>query len=427
MEIKNLSKKKIAILGFWKEGKSTLSFLQKLSCDDITIHDKDSHFSWDIKTISWDTYLEWLEEYDIIFISPGISLYVPELLKVKEKLTSQTQIFFENYTGKVIALTGTKGKSTTSTLIYETLRNAKYRVKFVGNIGNPVLDEIDILSQESYDYVVYELSSYMLEWLKKKNFISILLNIYPDHLDWHHGFENYKNAKLSILKNSENILVGYQLWWEYPEKTKFWKSGKYRFENGDFLIEETKIFDDTNITLLGEHNRYNICGVLWVCDIIGIDFQILKETLKFFSPLKHRLQNIGTYEGITFIDDAISTTPESTIEGIKTFWKNIDTVFLWGTDRWYFYESLVKTLEIYGIKNIVLFPPSGEKIENLLDESFNLFKTKDMKEAVEFAFTHTQNWKICLLSTAAPSYSIWKNFEEKWDLFQKYIHEYASL
>lgn len=437
MKISKLISQKIAILGFGKEGKSTFHFLQKLGCSDITIHDTHPVSVENISSVTWENYLQWLEKYDTIFVSPGISRYTPELQKVRYKITSQAQIFFDNYAGKVIAITGTKGKSTTSTLIYGVLKNAGFQVKLVGNIGNPVLAEVDLdtaltptlslWERVQYDYIVYELSSYMLDWLTKKNYISILLNIYPDHLDWHHGFENYSQAKLNILRWSEHNLIGYQVEKKSQEGIIFGKNGKYRFENGDFFIDDTKVFDDTNITLLGEHNRYNVCAVLWVCDIVWVDFQILKNTLKNFAPLRHRLETVGTFSGITFVDDAISTTPESTIEAIKTFDRKVDTLFLWWTDRGYEYKNLVNFLKSTNIRNIVLFPPSWEKIENLLDENFTVLKTDDMKEAVEFAFSHTQSWKICLLSTAAPSYSLWKNFEEKGDLFQKYIREYETI
>jgi len=129
------------------------------------------------------------------------------------------------------------------------------------------------------------------------------------------------------------------------------------------------------------------------------------------------------YDGIIFIDDAISTTPESTIEAIKTFNYDIDTIFLWWTDRWYEFYELIKELNKYNIKNIVLFPDSSQKILKLLGGSFNYIETKSMEEAIKWAKKYTKKWKIVLLSTASPSYSIWKNFEEKWDLFAKYAKQ----
>ena len=131
--------------------------------------------------------------------------YSSELLRYQDKILTQMQFFFGNYQGKVIAITGSKGKSTITSLIFSLLKNAGYRVKLVGNIGNPVLEEIDFA--EELDFVVCELSSYMLERLEKQNYISVLGNIFPEHMDWHGGFEKYVKAKLNILKGSEFNIV----------------------------------------------------------------------------------------------------------------------------------------------------------------------------------------------------------------------------
>jgi len=145
-----------------------------------------------------DSYLDNLKKFDLIIKTPGISLYHSKVYPYKHKITSQAQIFFDYYQGKIIAVSGTKGKSTTCTLICEMLKNAKKDVQLIGNIGNPVLDFLDIKNPASQknEYVAFEVSSYMLEGLKKNNYISVLLNIYSDHIDRHNGFENYKNAAI---------------------------------------------------------------------------------------------------------------------------------------------------------------------------------------------------------------------------------------
>ncbi|MEI6671879.1 MAG: Mur ligase family protein [bacterium] len=147
-------------------------------------------------------YLDTLKTFDLIIKTPGISLYNPKIYPYRDKITSQTQLFFDYYQGKIIAVSGTKGKSTTATIIYEVIKSTQKNVKLIGNIGNPVLDYLDVQNLESQkdEYVVFEISSYMLEGLKKNNYISVLLNIYSDHIDRHNGFENYKNAKLTLLQ-----------------------------------------------------------------------------------------------------------------------------------------------------------------------------------------------------------------------------------
>ncbi len=423
MKIKEFKNKKVAILWFWLEGKSSLDFLLGLWVKDITILDKNEiKISFNnIKTISWEKYLDNLDKYDLIIKSPWISPYNPKIKAHKDKLTSQTKIFLENYTWKVIWITWTKGKTTISSLTYKVLKSAWYKVKLVWNIWKPVLDEIDLCNchselvseslksnknkiysdlqnikkQEKYDFIIYELSSYMLEWFSPKLFIWVLNNIFPDHMNRHdNSFEIYKKAKKNILKNALNKID--------------WRK-----------LKNTKVF---KTRLMWEHNQRNINVIKKIINIIGVKKDIFLKIVKDFKPISHRLENIWVYKWITFIDDAISTTPESTIEAIKTFWKNIWTIFLWWEDRWYNFLELVKYLKKYNIKNIVLFPNSWEKIFKLLDNSFNVLKTTKMKKAVSFAFKNTKKWKICLLSNASPSYNLWENYKEKAKEFKKEIN-----
>lgn len=430
MNLEDLKNKKIAILGFWKEGKSTLSFLQKIGCKDITVLDK---------AITWENYLDNIESYDIIFKSPWISPYTNNLIKYKSKIWSQTKLFFELYKWKIISVTQTKWKSTTATLVYELLKNAWYKVKLVWNIWNPVLDEIDLVNSNNLDFVVYELSSYMLEDLDNHHsFISIFWNLFPDHLDWHNWFENYKNAKLNITKNSDNLLIwenlSKELWLSKLCKERdiskcyktFWlETSYYSHINTDFFIDFNKLDVDIVPLIPWKHNLSNICAILWVTDILKIDLNIFQKTINTFAWLPHRLENLWTYNWITFIDDAISTTPESTIEWIRSFNQKIWTILLWWSDRGYDFEALVQELDNYKIYNVVLFPDSWERIKKILNKKFNIFETKSMQEAVDFAFKNTKQWEICLLSTASPSYSLWKNFEAKWDDFKKNIILYS--
>lgn len=433
----NLIHKNIAILWFWKEWTSTLRFLQKNGILDgsITILDKNSdlkidNFNWNI--ITGDKYLKNLDKYDYIFKSPGISPYVHWLEPYKDKILTQTKLFYEFYKWKIISVTQTKWKSTTVTLTYELLKNAGYNVKLVGNIWNPVLDEINI-QNDVYDFVVYELSSYMLEELENHHsYISILWNIYEDHLDWHLNFENYSNAKKTVLKNADNILVWLDLYRKIEKNLlnrnflTFGPEWAYLSHiKNEYFIDSQKVDISIDPKIPWEHNLNNFAAILWVAHIVWIDIKIFEKTINNFYGLPHRLQHLWEFAGITFIDDAISTTPESTIEAIKTYAQKIWTVFLWGTDRGYNFEKLVKALEEYNIKNIVLFPDSGEKILWLINrEDYQILQTKSMKDAIEFAYKNSQKWMICLLSTASPSYSVWKNFEQKWDEFKKEIINY---
>lgn len=433
MKINKLISKKIAILGFWLEGKSTLNFLLKNWAKDVTILDKNKINSsiW-MKSIIWEWYLNNLWDFDIIIKSPWISIYDEDIYPFREKITSQTQIFFDNYKWKVISVTATKWKSTISSLIYDLLKNANKNVELVWNIWKPVLDFFSYenwLFVENFDYIVYELSSYMLNNLNKKDYISILWNIFPDHLDRHLSFEIYKKAKLNILNNSEFSLVWYKI--DEPiTNIKFlsfwWKEWYYSYKNNYFYIDGRKIDVKIETKLIWEHNFNNITCLFWIADKLSIDYREVFKTIKEFKPLKHRLENIWIYNDIEFIDDSISTTPESTIEAMKTFWNKTWTIFLWWLDRWYDFSWLIEYLKLYRIKNIVLFPDSWVKIKESIGNNFNILETKSMNEAIRFTFKYTKKGSVCLLSTASPSYNLWKNFEEKWNEFKKYVTEYKS-
>lgn len=488
MNTQDLKNKKIAILWYGKEGKSTLRFLQRIWCSDITILDKNSEIQ-PIENISsqiWKDYLSNLADFDVIFKSPWVCPYNEELKAHKDKFISQTQVFYENYKGKIIAVTGTKWKSTTSTLIYLTLKEAGFNVKLVGNIWSPVLDEINILGDENYDFVIYEMSSYMLEWFIPHTYISVFNNIYNCHLDWHRGFENYKNAKINILRHTENALINYECkeyakdtqkifkteqfeedkfelkgaykdvndWnendvWQRNEKTFnifcFWIDGDFSYKNKAFFIGEEKILDDANILLLWEHNRKNISAVLWVLYIATqnkeLSAQSLKKVLTTFDGLPHRMEDVGTYRGITFINDAIATTPESTIAAIQTFSPLIWTIFIGWFDSGFVYDELEKILISSNIENIVLFPDTGYKIftkeisdqeeENeftltLGEKILHVLKTRSMENAIKFSYKNTKPWYKVLLSCASQSFSLWKSYEVKGNLFKEFVIKYSK-
>jgi len=471
MKIEDLKNKRIAILWFWKEGRSTFIFLLKLGITNITILDKNTscfpedyvtqwniplekiddflNCSWiisehmadiDKKAISIITgqaYIDSLWNFDVIFKTPGISPFDEHIEPYRNKLSSQTDLFFENYTGKTIGITATKGKSTISTILYKSLLEAWLKVKLVGNIGTPVLDEIDIVNhKDKYDFIIYELSSYMLDNTQPNLDIAILGNIYTDHLDWHLNQENYRRAKLNLLKNSHHKVINVNLR-ESPDIVKdsnthfFWTGWDYYAKDGDFFIWDIKVMDESDVKIKWTHNTINITSIIWVFHILWLDIEHLTKVTVMFGGLPHRLEDIWTYKWITFVDDAISTIPQSTIAALKTYRDSVWILFLWWTDRGYDFKELAKYIHDNEIKNLVFFPPSWARIKeeihcyidffdgkDSLDTTYNILETSSMAEAVKFAYKHWKSWDICLLSTASPSYSLWKNFEVQWQEFK---------
>ena len=416
MKIDKLSNKKIAILWYGKEWKSTANYLKNNWIIDITLLDKNSIETDDFLSICWDIYLDNLDTFDIVIKSWWISPYISELKNFWWTIITHTQLFIENYKWKVIGITGTKGKSTTSSLLQHVLSSLGYKSILLWNIWTPALDYINT----SYDFVIHEFSSYMLDWYAPKLDIWMLINIFPDHLDWHNNsFEIYKNSKLNILKHSK-IKVAHASVAKYIETDEvfFYQHLKsIHFKDWKIYNWKKLLFWTENIQLVWIHNKENVVWVLAILQILDIDLSTLQSILTSFSPLKHRLQKIWVFNWITFINDSISTTPESTIEWIKTYWETIDTIFLWWLDRWYDFTNLVAYLNEYDIKNIILFPENGTKIKTLLPNDFNIFETEKMSKWVEFAFNSTEKWKVVLFSTASPSYNLWKNFEAQWDDF----------
>lgn len=450
MKISDLKNKRIAILGFWKEGRSTLNFLKKEKITNITILDKDLNLESELKAEKHelgDSYLKWLENFDVIFKSPWVSPFKEELLPFRHKFTSQTELFFSNYRGKVIGITGTKGKSTISTLLTKCLEIWGYDVKLVWNIWSPVLDEVDIYTSK-YDYIIYELSSYMLQDFAPELEIWYLNNIYPCHLDWHYdSFNIYREAKLNIVLNARNKIINAELKEDSEvlgivnEKTFFNTKSTSFYDKAWYSLYGEYVYTWKQ-ALNGEHNKINISGVILILSKIFKDAQlirsILEELLPHFSGLPHRIENIWVFEGISFINDAIATTPESTIAAIKTFENNIQTLFLWGEDSGFNFSKIRSIILQSNISNIIAFPDTSEKIFpeialrdyekpfelEVEDKIIQFIKTRSMKNAVDFAYKVTLPGKVALLSCAAPSFSLWKSYIEKAEEFKKEVKDY---
>jgi len=408
MKLSELSGKRVLLVGYGLEGKATEAYLRHYF-PSMTIGVADQSQGAD--------YLEKQNEYDLVIKSPG----VPKKL-MTIPYTSATNIFFANTKGVTVGVTGSKGKSTTSSLIASILKRAGTRVHLVGNIGNPMLSAL-LTEKGSDEYYVCELSSYQLEDIEYSPHVSVFINFFPEHMDYHGIVENYWNSKARIIKFSlpSDYFVYNNAYKQLVDLASSTKAKAIPFV-------ENLPFDEASIHLLGNHNKDNVRAAVTVGNILGINVQKMEEAVRAFQPLSHRLEPIGTYKGIQFYDDAISTTPQSTVCAIEAL-KPIGTIFLGGKDRGYDFTPLIEALAQYKIPNIVLFPDSGTKIKERLSKSdiqANIHETRDMEEAVVWAFKNTNAGTVCLLSTASPSYSLWKNFEEKGDLFQKFVKKYGT-
>ena len=400
--------KKILILGYGKEGQSVEKFLKKhVPLSEILIADEKDG----------EGYLSKQKEADLVVRSPGVK--VEYIIK---KWTTATNIFFGNFQGTIVGVTGTKGKSTTTALIAAMIKQKKQDVRLIGNIGFPMLDELETTTEDTV--AVVELSSYQLTDLYYSPHITLVVNWYPEHKDFHGSFEAYKKAKQNsiLFQTTDDYFI-----YDSDEKEVAGWTNLTKAQATPYSDEFP--FDETKVPLIGPHNKRNIQGALTVARLFGVTDEEAQKAVYSFIPLPHRLQKVGRYKDIAFYDDAISTTPESTIAALNSLQK-VDALFLGGKDRGYDFSQLVTLLKERQIKFLVLFPETGLRIKELLNSTEGyrpiILETTDMKEAVSFAYSHCLPESICLLSTASPSYSLWKNFEEKGDLFQKYVKLFAT-
>lgn len=432
--------KKILILGFGREGQSTYKLIRKyIKEQTLYIADRKENFEKNyeflsqdknIKCISGEGYLEDLEEYDVIMKSPGISFVGLDTSKFYNNIKSQLELLLEFFDMFTIGITGTKGKSTTSSLIYKVLKEQNVKSMLLGNIGVPVFDYIDTIPDDTT--LILEMSSHQLEYMKLSSNISILLNIYPEHLDHYESFEKYAEAKCNIFKyqnksdyfiyNSDDETINKFLKNEEAKKYKVSLKG-----NGDIYLKGENIyFKDKEIynintprNLLGEYNLNNIMFVLAVSEILKLDISKTIKSISDFKTLEHRLEFVGEYNGILYYDNSIATIPKATIEAIKAL-KNVDTLIIGGMDRGLDYTDFVKFLNESDISNIICMPKTGHDIaKNLKDGRAYVVNTLD--EAVEIAKKHTTKGRVCLLSPAAASYGFFKNFEEKGNIYKELV------
>jgi UDP-N-acetylmuramoylalanine--D-glutamate ligase len=437
MKLEELKNKKVLILGFGKEGRDTFEFLRKLFFDKVFgIADKNPQVrNKKIRNVKWHlgrNYLKALKDYDIIIKSPGIPIHLPEVERAfKEgKITSQTEIFLKNCEGKIVGVTGTKGKSTTASLIYKVLKEGKLKVHLVGNIGKPVLNYL--LSQTRNKIFVYELSSHQLYNLRVSPQVAVFLNFYPDHLDYYKDLKEYLMAKANItLWQTENDFLIYNFNDKnVREIAKKSKAKKIPIKNCSDVLENIGIKE---IPFYGKFYGLNIACAIKVGEIFGIEKKKIKKAIEKFKSLPHRLEYVGKFKGIEFFNDSASTTPTTTIEALRSLGKKVQTLIVGGYDKGFDFKELAKEILRRKIKNLILFPDVGEKVwreilEIVKDEARlpKAILVQNMKDAVKVAFKITQRNKICLLSPASASFGIFRDYKERGNLFKKYLKYYGE-
>lgn len=446
--------KRVLILGYGREGKSTLHFLTTIDHKAmITVADNNENaFNNDqfvkdsvVQLIYGENYLNDIVNYDIIIKSPGIALN-----KIKDQLnhvtiTSQTDLFLSVYGKQVIGVTGTKGKSTTSSLIYHILKDYTSTL-FGGNIGLPLFELIDKVTADTK--IVCELSSHQLEYTIHSPHIAILLNLYQEHLDHYNSYLDYQKAKYNIAlyqdpndyfiyphddENINALITNHVAKGEkLPVYQEEFKGSGIGTKNNEIIIRTSnstiKVLPaDFKQNLIGEHNRNNAMIAASVAALIGVPSNVISNAISSFQALEHRLEFIGTFNDVLYYNDSISTIPEATIAAIESL-KPVDTIILGGFDRGIDYSHLTNYLIESGIKKIVTTGPAGKHIYELLKERCsieNLYHYEKFDDCVHKAIMLTPKQGICLLSPAASSYNEFVNFEYRGKRFRELVMHYS--
>ena len=417
---RRLSGKQILIAGFGREGKSTLRFLQQYMPDAIVgIADKNESAFQDVDKERYDLffgddYLRAASDYDIVIKTPGIS--VKDIDIDLSLISSQTDLFLEAYHNQVIGVTGTKGKSTTSSLIYHLLKESGNDVILAGNIGIPILDCVSDINERTI--VVYELSAHQLQFINRSPHVGILLNVFEEHLDHFGTFEKYKDAKVNVLRymDDSDIAVVNQSIVDSQQSAVAKRC--VDFESYDF---DDYNIDWDQIPLLGEHNKRNVKAALCACKSYGLLIENLIPHLYTFKSLEHRQEFVGVFNGVKFFNDSISTIPQATIAALQTI-KNVNFLLLGGFDRGIDYEPLVTYLKDNVLPCIMITGQAGQTINAKLQEAGykgNVLEYTDMESAFEIIGNLAKSGDVCLLSPAAASYDRYKNFEERGRVFKE--------
>lgn len=392
--VQYLKGKKILIWGYGREGKSTESFLATYCAPALVeVYEGDRAGIDEAK-------------YDLIMKSPGIPM-----LEYDPKFTSQTELFLGQFKNQVIGVTGTKGKSTTATMLYHVLSECSgHPVLLLGNIGKPCLDYYGEMTKDTV--VVFELSCHQLFHTKVSPHVAVLLNIFEEHLDYYKTMDRYIAAKHAIARYQE------------PEDFLYCGSG-VDLTGVEAKAKRTVIAPVTGkkyeLQILGEQNQYNAEFAYRIAtEVYGCDGDAVKAALGQIGNLPHRLEFIGEKDGVRYYDDSIATIPEAVICAMGAI-ENVQTVIIGGMDRGIDYSVLENFIKEHEGYTYIFMYDTGKRIYQALEPRRNYFLVKTLEEAVKVAKGCTAKGKACVMSPAAPSYGVFKNFEERGEKFKAYV------
>lgn len=432
--------KRIAVIGEGIEGKSSAQFLKKHGAD-VEIRDKTQG----------DDYLKGLDKFDLIVRSPGVKLSTIKDLRLKideSKITSQTKLFFDLCpTKNIIGVTGTKGKGTTSTLIHEMLKAEGFDAHLGGNIGVPPLDFLDKLTSSSW--VVLELSSFQLFDLAQSPHIAVMLMVTSEHMDYHKDHKEYVEAKRNILiHQTENDFAIVNR--DYPPSNEsdiltngkvYYVSREREVEEGCFALgnqiilrvkgNDLPVIDTRELLIRGDHNHENACASVMAAYLAGVKVGTITKALQSFKGLEHRLELVGTINGVEYYNDSFSTTPETAIAAIKSF-KNPEILILGGSSKKSDFSELGQVIgEAENVKAIVEIGEEWNRIKaeikTVRPETLLIEGAKNMEQIITAASKIAVPGDVVILSPAAASFDKFKNYKDRGNQFKEEVKKLKEL
>ncbi len=474
MNVDELRDKSIVVAGFGVEGQSTYAYLRRRNpALPLAIADRREFSQCEIpadvrsmverdqlvRLFFGPDYLEKARGFDVAIKSAGIPFDHPGIRAFEAAggtVTSHLEIFFSAFDRKrIVGVTGTKGKSTTATLLHHIGRNAGLDVRLAGNIGQPPLS----LMEDAGDKTVFilELSSYQLDRFPCSPHIAVLLNIVPEHIGLHEpsseaahhrNFAEYVSAKENITRNqdAEDFLIfnpAHEIPHEIGQRSRarsvhFSTDGPVShgcYASGEKIfcsdsLPQHHVANLADIPLLGKFNRENVLAAITAGLLMQAPAAAIQSALRTFKPLPHRIEFVGEHGGIRFYDDSIATVPQATLNALDGLGMDVQTLIAGGHDRNLDYDDLAREVTQSGIKSLILFEPTGRKIWDAVLKAeaaaVKAFWPKSMEEAVRIAYKVTEPGKICLLSPASSSYGMFKNFAERGDVFKACVKDLAA-
>jgi len=437
---------KIGVIGLGISNRPLIKYLVSLGANVIAYDKRTkeqlgeiySEFSsLGIPIICGERYLDNLDG-DIIFKTPGLRYDNPSLIKAKEngsKITSEMEVFFEICPSKIIAVTGSDGKTTTTTLIYTMLKKSGYKVWLGGNIGNPLL--CDAKNMKESDFVVLELSSFQLHTMKKSPSIAVITNITPNHLDMHKDYQEYIDAKKNIMlhqSKEDKLIVNASN--DVTEKIgKEAKGNVIDFStkkaacvclvDKNIQVNGKSILNISDIKIPGMHNVENYMAAIGAVEGL-VSKETITETAKEFGGVEHRIELVRTLDGVKYYNSSIDSSPNRTINTLKVFQKKV-ILIAGGKDKGIPYDELGPSLA-EKVKTLILIGKTSDKIENALLATNNaddveIIRCTTYDEVVATAHKKAKNGDIVILSPASTSFDMFNNFEERGNLFKELVNK----